>query len=110
MAQRTATGFVMRETSVEGLREALGRAMRTCAQPPLFNAMRQAAMRQPLDWTASAQAYAARSAASPSGVVRPGRLCGLARRAAWVAVISGGLAAGDPYPSSPRHLQKMAVR
>ena len=59
MAQRTATGFVMRETSVEGLREALGRAMRTCAQPPLFNAMRQAAMRQPLDWTASAQAYAA---------------------------------------------------
>ena len=82
MAQRTATGFVMRETSVEGLREALGRAMRTCAQPPLFNAMRQAAMRQPLDWTASAQAYAALfRATSPSGVSRrPGRLCGLARR------------------------------
>lgn len=64
---RTATGFVFGEASVEGLEAALARAVRAFADRPGWRELQRAGMQKRFDWRASAQQYTEVYAAARSG-------------------------------------------
>ena len=56
---RVATGFVLDDVSGPGLVRVIDRVLAVHADPRLWQAMQRAAMRHPVGWDASAQAYRA---------------------------------------------------
>ncbi|MGQ7786621.1 glycogen synthase GlgA [Nesterenkonia sp. K-15-9-6] len=59
LAAGTATGFLVSELSAAGLADALARALRLHQDQQAWRAVRQTAMTSPVDWSTSAQQYAA---------------------------------------------------
>ena len=59
LAMGVATGFQVAPLTARALGFALDRALAIFADPPLWRAMQQAAMRQPVGWQVSAERYAA---------------------------------------------------
>lgn len=57
IAAKAATGFVFTDVSAAGLSGVIGRVIDAYADPKLWQTMQRAAMRHPVTWESSAQAY-----------------------------------------------------
>ncbi len=54
---KAATGFVFHDVSATGIALVIDRVVEAYADPKLWQSMQRAAMRHPVDWDSSAQAY-----------------------------------------------------
>lgn len=54
---KAATGFVFTDVSVLGISQVIDRVVEAYADPKLWQSMQRAAMRHPVSWDSSAQAY-----------------------------------------------------